>query len=304
MSRSSKSSHKHSSSRAKGASSANQHHRMSFLFIVNKLQIREPERDVYGQYIPPTNPHMYEAEVPSKVMRYCNGGDISDTLGYLWYRDPGTVPNGQLWRSNAAGEWIIDESTGYYVAALEYKTFAVAACNPLLPIMVVKGDPLINPTGGWELLRIFHPRQALAGLSQVVTLESHGMGPGGGPVRYVAGRGPSWMPGLLPRTYRSPMTSAPMSCGLGGELPIILGLMALSADKDENNAFACDEIRRKWQRGLWTSSESAKGYPETAEDDPRCFLVKVFLDPENPYGSTVDALHRFEWEGSVVREPS
>lgn len=41
--------------------------------------------------------------------------------------------------------------------------------------------------------------------------------------------------------------------------------------------------------------------PDTADDDPCAFLVKVFLDPENP-ASTAESLAGFEWRSAVVRE--
>ncbi|RSL64712.1 hypothetical protein CEP54_004535 [Fusarium duplospermum] len=246
---------------------------------------------------------MYSGEYPSKVMRYSNG-EVSEALGYYWYR-PEEGGAGYLMRLDHSGQYVMDPETGECFCATEYKTFSVAACNPLLPIMVVDQDPLTDATGGWELLRIFHPRDNRIGLSQVVTLESP-MGDGGAPVRYVAGRSPSWMPSLLPRTYRSPSRDPPESRGLGGELPIILGLMALSPRKDASGNESTNQLfldRNLWRHNEWRYNDAPKGYPDTAQDDPCAFLVKVFLDPQNP-ATTAENLAWFEWQTPVVRESS
>ena len=183
-------------------------------------------------------------------MRYSDG-EVSEAWGYHWYRED-QFPAGQLLRLDQQGNFIVNPETGYCINAPEYRTFSVAACNPLLPILVTDTDPLIQETGSWDLLRLFHPRDS-PGISQVVTLESP-MRDGGGPVRYVAGKSPSWMPGLLPKTYRSPNSNAPESQGLGGELPIILGLMALSSRKDPNSNDLTNQLfleRNLWQQNAW-----------------------------------------------------
>lgn len=300
---------KHSgSSRGRGNSGSQAAPQVSFLFVVNKLIIGEPELDDYHHYIPPRSPAGYSGEISSKVMRYSDG-DISEAWGYHWYRDGRSptdeaFPPGQLLRLDQEGNFIPDPATGYYVCANEYTTFAVAACNPLLPIMVVDHDPLVSRKS-WDLLRIFHPRN-YRGLSQVVTLDSP-MGEGGAPVRYVAGKSPSWVPGLLPRTYRSPHLHPPDSMGLGGELPIILGLMALTPEQNHDDNEPTNQLflgRNGWRRNEWKGGNDApKGYPGTAQDDPCAFLIKVFMDPDNP-GCTTEHLRWVEWNSVLVRESS
>ncbi|KAF4970856.1 hypothetical protein FSARC_2222 [Fusarium sarcochroum] len=292
---------KHTSGGRKGSSS--QPTGPGFLFIVNKLIIREPERDIYHHYIPPLSPEKYHGEVPSKVMRYRNG-EVSEATDFYWLReiDMLPAPQGQLLRLDGYGNYLVDQAGQSYPPAQEYKTFGVAACNPLLPIMVIDQDPLVSRTSGWELLRIFHPPN-LPGLSQVVTIHSP-MGIGGAPVLHAAGRSPSWMPSLLPETYRMPRRSAPRSSGLGGELPIILGLMALSAPHDTNNTSINGVFlghERTWRRGVWNSTDAPRGHPPTASDDPSGFIVKVFFDPDNPYSNEYD-LNSLEWENPIVRE--
>ncbi|KAM5344745.1 hypothetical protein ACJ41O_010607 [Fusarium nematophilum] len=301
MSKSHKIHSKGSSGHGKRGSDDNQGPPLSFLFMANRLDIASPDRDIYYHHLPPSSPRGYHGEVASKVMRYSNG-QVTEAAGYQWIRntDDPNLPNnyGRLCRFDAAqGVWYMMD-TGDYWHAEVYKTFAVAACNPLLPIMVVDQDPLVNETGPWHLLQIFHPRGRLEGVSQVVTPFSE-MSGGGGPVRYVAGKSPSWIPGLLPKTYRSPRANPPPSTGLGGELPIILGLMALSASSSRTNEVFLGRNAR-WQRGAWSFRDQPASYPATAQDDPKAFLVNVFLDPDNGYGSTPETLYNFEWKCAVV----
>ncbi|UPK95205.1 hypothetical protein LCI18_006140 [Fusarium solani-melongenae] len=190
-------------------------------------------------------------------MRYSNG-EVSEAQGYHWYRDS-SHGTGFLVRLDASGNFIVDPTTGYCQTATEYSKFAVFACNPLLPLMVTDSDPLLQ-TGNWELLRIFHP-PGNRGLSQVVTLESP-MREGRAPVRYVAGRNPSWIPALIPKTYRSPIHHSPDSRGLGGELPIILGLMALTAESNPSGNDAVNTVfleRRAWRRQEWRGGDTPRG---------------------------------------------
>ncbi|KAM6509764.1 hypothetical protein FALCPG4_017411 [Fusarium falciforme] len=231
---------------------------LSFLFIVNKLHIQQPEMDDYHNYTPPRFPDGYAGEVPSKVMRYSNG-EVSEAFGYYWHRNS-SDDVGYLFRIDASGNYIPDPSTGSYLAAQQYKTFAVFACNPLLPIMVTDVDPLVYQSG-WDLLRIFHSRGIQSGLSQVVTLESP-MALGQGPVRYVAGKSPSWVPGLIPETYRNPFPHAPASLGLGGELPVILGLMALNACPASGGENEANEVfleKEQWRNRQWRGNEVPRG---------------------------------------------
>ncbi|KAJ4162999.1 hypothetical protein NW754_014421 [Fusarium falciforme] len=50
-------------------------------------------------------------------------------------------------------------------------------------------------------------------------------------------------------------------------------------------------------------NDAPKGYPGTAQDDPCAFLVKVFIDPDNP-GCTAEHLKWVEWNSVLVRESS
>lgn len=271
---------------------------VSFLFMVNELHYHGPEKDCYHNLIPPTDPTSYTAEIPSSVMYY-RDGNVTVAEGFHWAREPQYPAEGCLWGP--------DTETGEWYTVHKYKTFAVFACNSHLPIMVSPYDPLsVNTRSGWELLQLFHPRGSLRGISQVACEDSE-MAEGPGLVRHAAGARPSWIPSLLPSTYKSTATDPPTSRGLGGELPIILGLMALSAEPDPmgtndntNNVFIGHQ--RRWRRQQWTYDERPRGYPQTDRDDPRGFLVNVFHDPMSPETSTDEILRYFEWSDAIVRE--
>ncbi|KAI8654177.1 hypothetical protein NCS56_01374300 [Fusarium sp. Ph1] len=238
---------------------------LSFLFVVNKLLISEPEEDSYGSLIPPRSPKQYLGEIPSTVMRYYDG-EVSEAVGYQWYRDP-DAPTGYLLRYDGEMNW----------------------------------DPLLY-LSNWELLRVHHPREVRVGLSQITTSGSPVEMDAGGPLRYVAGKSPSWMPALIPSSYCNPYSDAPDSRGLGGELAIILGLMALTErpkGPTENEATDVFLEKRCWRRYGWRRNHQPEGHPATAQDVPNGFLCAVFLDPENPR-STEESLHTFEWQTAIV----
>lgn len=174
----------------------------------------------------------------------------------------------EVWQLANDGNYLIDED-GNGIPATEYKTCAVFACNPLLPVMVAECDPSVRSTrhSDWQLLQLHHPRgEHLEGISQVAVEDSH-MPTGTGLCRYAAGRSPSWIPGLLPTSYRNPYNPRRPSRGLGGELPIILGLMALSGEPHEHNASTRieeiftgrDDHHGRWHDRKWRRSEAAAG---------------------------------------------
>ncbi|KAH6892996.1 hypothetical protein B0T10DRAFT_591834 [Thelonectria olida] len=302
-----------SSSRSKGSTSSGRHEEarpkpvtpaLSFMFTVNELRIdiNVNSRDEYHHWIPPTRPSHYTYEIPSMAMRYYDG-QIRPLQGYQWVRnisEHGTRSEGSLMYQNQRGQW---------AHAVKYSACAVFACNPLLPIMVCPDDPYSDDTRSrWQLLQIFHPRQ-LPGVSQVAHEDSN-MLDGPGLKRHVAGTRPSWMPSLIPASYQSPpLENLAPSQGLGGELAIVLGLMALTVEPDPNGGnnthtvfLGYDNHPPKWRQRQWTSGSKPRGHPASSEYAPRGFLVTVFFDPANPHGSTQDWLDWFEWSQAIVIE--
>jgi hypothetical protein len=259
-----------SSSRNKGPGSSERYQEprpklvepaVSFMFTVNELcfDIEVDSRDEYHHWVPPTHPLNYTYEIPGMPMQYSDG-NIRPLQGYQWFRDisgHGTRTEGNLMYPDQSGEW---------ASAVKYSACAVFACNPHLPIMVCPADPYLEDTRSrWELLQVFHPRR-LPGVSQVAHEDSR-MPDGPGLKRYVAGTRPSWMPSLVPSSYQAPSSAdAPASRGLGGELAIVLGLMALTAEPDvtggnnTHNVFLSYEGHpAKWRQQRWTSSSRPRG---------------------------------------------
>lgn len=188
-------------------------------------------------------------------MRYENG-NISAAAGCQWYRQvDGGRHSGSIYYSGEGGATI---------EAILFRNSAVFACNPLLPIMVCPADPFCTPTrGGWELLQIHHP-SALPGVSQVAFEDSE-LPHGPGLVRYIASSQPAWMPSLLPMTYKWPHNRTPRPPGgLGGELSIILGLMALTAEPDRTNQnqntnttfLGTRDRAPRWANSRWSCSRA------------------------------------------------
>ncbi|KAJ2989666.1 hypothetical protein NUW58_g3352 [Xylaria curta] len=113
----------------------------------------------------------------------------------------------------------------------------------------------------------------------------------------VEGRDPSWIPSLVPDIYRNKASSARASRGLGGELGVIIGQMALT----ESHGYT-DQV---FENGWWNNRNWMPQRDRSPMRDPldiRGVVVSIFLDTyENPDGSTRDAIRAFE-NGVVVRE--
>lgn len=272
-----KSSHKHAgehgrhSSRSKATASGSNHHfnydPRSFLFVANELSVRDDDTfhkgDGWYNRIPPIEPKGFAGEIPGSVMRYQNG-QVTNAPGYEWFRErfDGTAwPPGHVLRYNADGSNMFDDE-GNLECAIMYKQLAVFSCNPLLPIAVFNGDPLSTASLARAPLLFFHP-PTQPGISHAVHPDSP-MEPGPAVCKYVAGASPSWMPSLVPKTYRNPFNPGP-SYGLSGELPIILGLMAFSestAGEGEaaSRTFLGDGAHPgRWSDGHWHHTAAPQG---------------------------------------------
>ncbi|MBE3050243.1 hypothetical protein IMZ48_48655 [Candidatus Bathyarchaeota archaeon] len=230
----SSSSDHHRHRRAGGSSSSNNHRHdgvgghsssggqrptFSFLFVVNKLILEErsyaPERDRWGNTLPPNDRRAYAGEEPSRVMRY-RDGRVTLAEGYDWHRPHGLHTRGCIFRpSGLEGP-----------RPNRYKTQTVFSCNPFLPIVATPADMMAHDMDShngpqWDLLRFEHdprhPGVSFAAYGQEGRHES--------PRQYVAGVGPSWIPSLVPESYLNPYNDSD-SRGLGGDLPLLLALMS------------------------------------------------------------------------------
>ncbi|PTB69417.1 hypothetical protein BBK36DRAFT_1137854 [Trichoderma citrinoviride] len=302
-------SHKHAGGNGKhkaSASSSNHqlnHDPSSFLFVINELIVRDDDShnkgDDWYNLEPPSEPRGFADETIGTVMRYHNG-EVTEAPGYRWHRDGFDVTR-NAWPPGHLNNLYMLTDDGNYQRAVVYKQLAVFSCNPLLPIAILIGDPL-SASGLARVPLLFHHPRDQEGVSHAVHPDSLAS-QGGAMCKFVAGSSPSWMPSLVPETYRNPYHPGP-SRGLSGELPIILGLMAFSeaASEGEEAARRIFLDGRRWRNGEWHHSAAPRGYARSALEKPRGFLVTVFFDPENEAYSNVEYLYNMEWRRVIIRE--
>ncbi|KAG5913238.1 hypothetical protein E4U53_004941, partial [Claviceps sorghi] len=234
---------------------------VSFLFVVNELVIDfdTPQtrhigmpKDDWHNYLPPQRREQYAGEKPSEVMRFRNGRVArasSDLVRYCWARQEPGAEGGILGQPGSHPAFF----------AQPYKRASVFSCNPLLPVIVAEDDVLVRPDAHFHALHFMHARPGAISqasyqfdyppsvpLPPAVTSQ-------GPPLKYVAGAAPTWIPGLVPATYTNPYRTGP-SGGLGGELAILLGLMAFHSARPSERGRTVDEVflgrvGENW--GLW-----------------------------------------------------
>lgn len=145
----------------------------------------------------------------------------------------------------------MDDGTGrpvyVYQPQQPYQTRTVFHCGPFLPHVHGGGDAYVAGRDeyaegefyGWQALHLDHEE---GGVSRI-----------GSQYKYVAGDGPSWLDNhqIISGLYRRPrdVGVARYSRGLGGEVAIVIGLMALSQRRGQiDTAFAT----RLWNNNRWT----------------------------------------------------
>jgi hypothetical protein len=261
---------------------------ISFLFCVNEFDIdfeTAPLTDQWLNYMPPTDPIYYRGEYPGTVFRY-RAGTIAPAPNYVWSR------------SNMGEEGrisYVDPTTGFITIALgPYKTETIFSCSAHLPIITLQSDASLGsslPSGAqyenseddiykWTMLHF-------ASSEGISLANSRRQG-----CTCIAGKNASWIPSLVPRVFENTYRhETQRSRGLGGDLPVVIGLMAFHASRT-GNASAVFE-RGWWQRGQWRGpSEAPRGcelfciYIYSC-----CYWKREFgeltglhiLDPEQPY---------------------
>ncbi|KAG5997101.1 hypothetical protein E4U54_002443 [Claviceps lovelessii] len=287
----------------------------SFLFVVNELVVDYDSnetrhigmpKDDWHNYLPPRRREQYAAEMPSEVMRFQQGRVTpasSDLVHYCWGRQDLLTEGGIV--SHPASH------PAFF--AHPYKRASVFSCNPLLPIIVAEDDVLLRPEAHYHALHFLHSHPATVSQAsyQLDYPPSVPLPPlvarQGPPIKYVAGAGATWIPSLVPATYSNPYRTNP-SGGLGGELGILLGLMAFHSARPSERGRTVNEVflgrpgdgGGLWKDYHWRPSCSPPGYPLSMQDTPRGFLVHICFDPENPAGSTAQSLSALEWHGPLV----
>ncbi|KAK4463019.1 hypothetical protein QBC42DRAFT_325325 [Cladorrhinum samala] len=292
-------SHKHRDPRASAASAqaAGPGHTAaadaSFLFVVNELELNlEPPpgssvlRDPWLNTVPPQSPAAYTNEHVGTVFRY-RSGVVTPAPDYMWYRPEGMNQPGVMVRIDGATGHPNGCPTPYADAWGGGATQTMFSCSPHLPVLVTNTDATLGTSflrrccqcdsqfggGGdgcspWRLLH-FERSDEHPGVSFVNACGR------GSPC--VQGRDPSWMPSLVPTTYQNTYAAGvPQSRGLAGQLPTVIGLMAL-----QSMAGRADEVfaSQKWHMCRWNGSSKAPSHVPKGCDDPlRGLLVHVCID--------------------------
>jgi hypothetical protein len=238
--------------------------------VINEVNARTFSMDSWGNRCPPDSPSGYDPEIPGMVMRYQGG--VIDSLPreqFHWIRNPEEGNYGSICWFGSDGNWHPADT---------YDTATILSCHPLMPVAMVNVDATICPTSYsfdynagregnrqvWQPLLFFHPQdERLRGVSQAVFKGS--MLPeqaGGNPVKYAAGRG-HVLKSLLPLTYLWPYDHPPTTRGLGGELTLLLGLMAFSSPESRSGRNRADSIfpgrHGKWQNHRWLDDQHPRG---------------------------------------------
>ncbi|KAK1980191.1 hypothetical protein LZ30DRAFT_771669 [Colletotrichum cereale] len=270
----------------------------SFLFVVNELQIVEengvpPTADTYGNPLPPRTCRGYGQETVGRVWRY-RDGVVSLAEGFYWCRpepgSPGVIC--------AVADYIDEQGQPFSVLeqTVEHSTFSVFNCWRFLPCLHTNVDVTTVAEMGVDnkLSHLeFYEDHTDPGVTRI--------GASGGSQRHVVGGRPSWIPALLPETYAAPGSHTQQSTGLGGCLPIIIGLLALTKKPGHtDDVFWNGEWNGNRFRGGRSSRAASLAEPE-ATGPVRGVLVQVCCDSSNS-DSTIDAITDFEERGKAIRD--
>ncbi|KAI0007351.1 hypothetical protein F4779DRAFT_515789 [Xylariaceae sp. FL0662B] len=257
----------------------------SFLFVVNEVQLNSayrPVADIWGNLTPPLTKRQYGAEIPGQVFRYHNGV-VTPAHGYVWNR----TSIGTQGCIGYNDQYLDDTGNLYwdFVSLEEYRTSTVFDCGPFLPWVYVDVDVTTienldandAPYNRFWAVHFSH--------SDHVSQATHTG------YKYAAGRHAKWIPSLVHENYKN-LKNAPDSRGLGGELGLVLGLMALTEPQGRTN----DAFYSHWNNNEWTGQRATR---VSQDGPPRGVIVHVALDPDQP-GQTADEIWKFEWFGVAV----
>ncbi|KAK0123984.1 hypothetical protein ONS95_008972 [Cadophora gregata] len=239
---------------------------VSFLFVVNGTTLNDdpqedgvvPRVDDYGRWLPPIYAAGFGRQNRGTVFRWSDG-DISTASGYRWDDGYGKTPN--------------DDTLELY------KATTMVWCNPFYQFMVAAGDATTRniadtvPGDTWYAIN-FHHEDALSRLDYVGN-------------QYLAGNDRSFIRQLGLSAYENPDEDAPRSSGLAGNLAMLIGLVAFSCKRRDLDRVLLTE--RAWRGNRWHGHNHSHGRKET-----RGMVVSVYLDPDNPSGSTSAILNDLE----------
>ncbi|KAG4434692.1 hypothetical protein IFR05_009838 [Cadophora sp. M221] len=241
----------------------------SFLFQVNQLPVDDsngvpPRTTEGGVWIPPIYRAGFGTQSAGNLYRWNPNGRITLATDCTWHH------NGFRSRS------------GQRLGA--YSTRTVFWCNPWAQFMVATEDASDrdmadsdDPHNIWWPLSFDHD----GAISRVMeSAESP----------YLAGSGPAWIAdlGLSSYIHREDDSA---SEGLSGNLATLFGIIAMSCSAKNFDSL----LPRALRDNNWRGHDRRDG-----RSDERGVVVRIYLDPENPLGSTMVTLPDLEANGPAL----
>lgn len=255
--------------------------------MVNTLPINDdpgnggvvPRSDPDGRWLPPTLGAGFHPQIPGQMYRWRDG--VVDKVGVKY----------QLYQGN----WWFHADPDP-VQLTHYRSATTFFCNSWHHFQTFQGDAsgcdierMPFPGNRWYPLTFRHER----GLSRIDYV---------GEEQSLAAYGGGWVDelGLTAYNYTGPDPEVdvappppPPSEGLAGNLSILIALIAFSCRNRDLDAVLLHD--RAWRRRQWRNHGRPNG-----RSRGRGKVVNVYLDPENPQGSTDTTLYELEWTGAAI----
>ncbi|TGO70782.1 hypothetical protein BELL_0666g00030 [Botrytis elliptica] len=253
---------------------AHQYH-TSFLFNVNELYVNEdpenggrpPRVNENGRWVPPVYRDGFLPQTPGRMFRWNNGHIEYAGANYQWFGGQGlTYPNNEtLQHYSSTTLFWCNEFTQFQMMEADATTIDIATSD--------------FPYNRWYPLT-FRYERTLSRVSASVEEQ------------YLAGRDGAWIAQLGLQAYRN-RRNRPTE-GLAGNLATIVALVAFSCT-DDDTLYNVLINNLAWRGQLRVYDAEHGRRPE------RGVVSNIYLDPENPNGSTYDALRHLEWmDGPII----
>ncbi|KAK3985721.1 hypothetical protein QBC44DRAFT_373827 [Cladorrhinum sp. PSN332] len=292
-------------------------------------------RDQWFNTMPPQQSAAYTSETPGVVFRYTrSSGLVTPAPNYAWYRQTWNQTPGRIVRLDPQTS-IINGFPIPYDNPWGSSTQTIFSCSPHLPVIISEADATLGGSfmrrhcpcdrrcdgdgdddddddnnntacSPWNILHFGSGQETNNNCRGVSFVNAKAAGH-----TSVVGRDPSWMPSLVPLSYRNSRGGIPDSRGLSGQLPTVIGLMAFHGPPGRASSVF---LNGRWAGNRWVgSSHAPRHVPRGGDEPPRGFLVQVCLDnlqgdlPDNEANNlSTEAcmanLERLEWRDVLVRD--